>query len=44
LTPTIASTNSRWLPWSRRFTWPDLPLTVLGAIGLVFWVPMLFGV
>jgi len=42
-TPTLASSTSRWLPWSRRFTWIDLPLTVLGAIGLLLWLPMLFG-
>lgn len=35
--------NSRWAPWSRRVTWPDVPLLALGAVGLVLWVPMLFG-
>jgi hypothetical protein len=43
LTPTTGTANSRWLPWSRRVTWPDLPVTVLGVIGMVLWVPMLFG-
>jgi hypothetical protein len=42
-TPMMASKNSRWLPWSHRFTWPDLPLLIVGALGLVLWIPMLFG-
>jgi hypothetical protein len=43
VTPTTRTADSRWLPWSRRVTWPDLPLVVLGVIGVVLWVPMLFG-
>jgi hypothetical protein len=43
LAPTTASSNSRWLPWSRRFTRVDVPLTAAGAVALALWLPMLLG-
>jgi len=43
LAPTTVSSNSRWLPWSRRFTLVDLPLTAAGAVALALWLPMLLG-
>ena len=41
--PVMATTNSRWAPWSYRVTWPDLPLAVCCLIGMLLWVPYLFG-
>jgi hypothetical protein len=41
--PTRASANSRWLPWSRRFTWLDLPIALFGAVSFVLMVPKLLG-
>jgi hypothetical protein len=41
--PTMKSSNSRWLPWSRRITWPDVPLVAFGVFFLILWLPMLFG-
>jgi hypothetical protein len=43
LAPALASRNSRWLPWSHRFTWPDLPLTIVGVIGTLAWMAMMSG-
>jgi hypothetical protein len=44
LVPTVGSRNSRWWPWSQRYTWVDLLLTIVGGIGVLLWVPMLLGV
>lgn len=42
-TPTLESSNSRWLPWSHRFTWPDLPALIIVVLSLFPLVPMMLG-
>jgi hypothetical protein len=44
LIPAWPSRNSRWLPWSHRFTWPDLPVTFVGVIAFLALMLMLAGI